>query len=176
MERLDHNRLNETGPNRRPVASISIAGRSKGQALVQFAIVVPIFFLMVCAVMDNARLFLVQMNVQQAVQDASRYASTGNHQPDPKNPGKNLQRIASIIAVLQQEVLSTPGVNPQNVQITSDGKSNFAGGPGDTVTITLVSAMPLMTPLIAKFFGSGSYTFTSSATFKNEPFDPNNTN
>jgi hypothetical protein len=34
----------------------------------------------------------------------------------------------------------------------------------------------LMTPMIGKFFPNGMYTFSSSVTFKNEPFSPGNTN
>jgi hypothetical protein len=33
-----------------------------------------------------------------------------------------------------------------------------------------------MTPMVGKFFANGMYTFVSSATFKNEPFSPTNTN
>jgi Flp pilus assembly protein TadG len=151
-------------------------GSMKGQTMAEFAMVVPLFFLLLFGVMDYGRLFFIQMNLQQAVQDAGRFASTGNHLPDPNKANQNLSRIQSIIATVQNEAAGVPGVNPQDLQVSSlQGGSNSAGGPGDTVTISLTTNLPLMTPMIGFFFPNGAYTFTSSATFKNEPFDPSNT-
>src|ERR1700676_2424935 len=116
----------------------------KGQTMAEFAMVAPIFFLLLFAVMDYGRAFFVQMNLQQAVLDAARFASTGNHLPDPKNPTQNLSRIQSIIATVKDEAVGVPGVNPQNLQVSSVlGGSNSAGGPGDTVTISLTTDLPL---------------------------------
>ena len=56
------------------------------------------------------------------------------------------------------------------------GGSGSAGAPGDTVTIFLTTNLPLMTSLVAQFFHNGTFTFTTSATFKNEAFPPNQTN
>jgi Flp pilus assembly protein TadG len=152
---------------------------TKGQTFVEFAMVAALFLLLLFAVMDYGWLMFAQMNVQQAIQDGGRFASTGNHSTD--SSGNNLSRINSIIQVVQNEV-SVPGVNPQNLQISSVSGTTgattvgSAGGPGDTVTLTLVTTLPLFTPLIGQFFPARGYTFTSSATFKNEPFDPANTN
>jgi TadE-like protein len=148
-------------------------GSSKGQTMAEFAIVAPIFFFLLFGVLDYGRAFFVQMNLQQAVQDAARFASTGSHLPDPNNPNQNLSRVQSIIATVQSEAVGVPGVDPQNLQISSvPGGNNNAGGPGDIVTISLTTNLPLMTPMIGLLFPGGDYTFTSSATFKNEPFDP----
>ena len=141
--------------------------------MIEFLLVAPLYFLLTFAVIDFGRMFFVQMNLQQTVQDAARFASTGNHLGDPKNPGQNLSRVASIIARAQQ---SAVGASIANIQISSiNGGVGSAGGPGDTVTVSLTSNLNLMTPMVAKFFPNGVYTFTSSATFKNEPFSPSNT-
>jgi Flp pilus assembly protein TadG len=141
--------------------------------MVEFILVAPLYFLLTFAVIDFGRMFFVQMNLQQAVQEAARYASTGNHLADPKTPGQNLSRINSIIAEVQQSAI---GASITNVQISSlGGGVGSAGGPGDTVTVSLTTNLKLMTPMVARFFPNGAYTFTSSATFKNEPFSPRNT-
>jgi len=127
--------------------------------------------------LDYGRAFFIQLNLQQAIQQAARFASTGSHLPNPSNPKLNLTRVQSIIATVQQEAVLVPGVNPQNLQISSvGGGPGSAGGPQDTATISLTTSLPLMTPMIGKLFPGGNYTFTSSATFKNEPFDPSQTN
>jgi len=149
-------------------------GALRGQSMMEFVLVAPLYFLLTFAVMDFGRMFFMQMNLQQAVQEAARYASTGNHMADPNNPGQNLSRINSIIAAVQN---SAVGANTTSVQISSlGGGMGSAGGPGDTVTVSLTTNLKLMTPLVASFFPNGAYTFTSSATVQNEPFSPSNTN
>jgi Flp pilus assembly protein TadG len=141
--------------------------------MMEFVLVAPLYFLLTFAVIDFGRMFFVQMNLQQAVQDAARFASTGNHLSDPNNAGQNLSRIDSIIADAKKSAI---GADITNIQISSlAGGVGSAGAPGDTVTISLTTNLKLMTPMVATFFPGGVYTFTSSATFKNEPFSASNT-
>jgi Flp pilus assembly protein TadG len=141
--------------------------------MLEFALVAPLFLFLVFAVIDFGRMFFVQMNLQNAVLEAGRFASTGNHLTDPNNPGQTLSRAASIIATAQQAAL---GASITNIQISSvNGGSGSAGGPGDIVTVSLTTSLQLLTPMVARYFLNGDYTFTSSATFKNEPFPPGNT-
>jgi hypothetical protein len=116
----------------------------------------------------------VEVDVQNALQEAARYGSTGNHLPNPNSPGQFLSRVTSIVDTLENDA---SGVNISNIQISSvDGGSNSAGGPGDLMTVSTTVNMPLMTPLIAQLFPSGQFTFTSSVTIMNEPFSPSETN
>lgn len=161
----------------RDKAVISISGlrhllrRSRsgdGQSLVEFALVSMVFIFFVFALVDFGRLFFVKMEVESAIQEAARYGSTGNHLPDPNNPGNNLSRMASIIATLQNNVV---GAQLTNIQITSlAGGANNAGGPGDTMTLAATVNLPLMTPVIAVLFPNGKYSFTASVTVMNEHF------
>jgi Flp pilus assembly protein TadG len=147
-------------------------GSMTGQAMVEFLLVAPLFFFLIFAVFDFGRLFFVQMEVDNAVQEAGRFASTGNHLPDPKNPGQYLSRVNSIIATLQQAAF---GTQVTNIQVSSlRGGNGSAGGPGDTVTVSVTTNLKLMTPMISRAFPNGMYTFISSAIFKNEPFPPGN--
>jgi Flp pilus assembly protein TadG len=145
----------------------------RGQTLLEFAFVLPMALMLIFAVVDFGHLFYVQMMTQNAVQQAGRYAVTGNHMSDPNNPGQNLSRVASIIQVAEQ---AAPGVNFSGISISSQhGGSGNAGGPGDIVTVSLSTSMQLITPLIGRFFPNGTYNFTVSSTFMNEPFPPGNT-
>ncbi len=138
--------------------------------MVEFALVLPIFVLLLFAVADFARLFYIEMTLQNAVREAGRYAITGNHVPDPDHTGQSLSRVQSIIQVAQQSAM---GLDVSNLQIVSaNGGAGSAGGPGDTVTISLTTDLHLLTPIIAQFFNDGVYTFTVSVSFKNEPFPP----
>lgn len=146
---------------------------SEGQTIFEFAMVFVLFIFLVFGVFDFGHLFFMEMMVQNALQEAARYASTGNHLPDPNNPGNNLSRVDSILATIQQCPVSA---DITNVQISSlNGGKDSAGGPGDTETITVTASVPMLTPFVARLFPNGRYTFTSSVTVKNEPFPSSQT-
>jgi Flp pilus assembly protein TadG len=175
MGKINHRRAGEVGQILPPKWRACRLASMTGQDVVEFALVMPLFLLLTCGVIDFGRLFYVQMNLQQALMEAGRFASTGNHLPDPKTPGQNLSRVNSIIAEAQQYAAGAlmMGATISNVQVSSVyGGSGSAGGPGDTVTISLIANFKLLTPIIAQSFPSGAYTFTSSVTCKNEPFPP----
>jgi Flp pilus assembly protein TadG len=145
----------------------------EGQSLVEFALTSLMFFFLMFAVFDFGHLFFEEMDVQYSLQEAVRYGSTGNHLPDPKNPGNVLSRVVSITDTFENSVM---GATISNIQISSLlGGSGSAGGPGDMLTVTATASTPLMTPLIAQLFPNGQFTFTQSITVKNEPFPPSET-
>jgi Flp pilus assembly protein TadG len=162
----------------------SRARSTNGHTMAEFAMIAPLFFLLIFGVLDFAWLMFAQSNIQQAVDDGGRYASTG------QESGGTGTRISSIISKVQSEI-SVPSVNANNLTICSvppgggsslcwnsgvdSGNTGAAGGPEYTTTITLTTTLPLMTPLIGKFFPAAGYTFTSSSTFTNEPFNPSST-
>lgn len=157
----------------RPTATAKVRRAQQGQSLVEFALILPMFCLLIFGFADMGRLFFVEMDLQNAVRQAGRYASTGNHLADPNNPGQNLSRVQSII---NTATAAAAGVQVTGIQINSlNGGANNAGGPGDTVTISIASTLTLMTPIVAHFFTNGQYNFTVSVSFKNEPFPPANT-
>jgi Flp pilus assembly protein TadG len=147
----------------------------KGQSTVEMALVLPLSVLLIIGMIDIARLLFIQMNVEAAVQDAGRFASTGNVLPNPNNPGQSLSRVQSIVSVLQQNA-SALNIPSTTVQISSLSGGVWtpgsAGGPGDTVLISVNANLNPLTPMIAQFFPGGVYSFTASTTFKNEPFPP----
>ncbi len=147
---------------------------TSGNAITEFAFVLPLFVLLLCATLDMSRLFFMETTLQNAVRTGGRYAITGNHQPDPNNPGQNLSRVNSIIQVTQQAAM---GTDVSNLQISSlVGGSGSAGGPGDTVTLSLSDNVQLITPIIGQFFNHGQFPLSVSVSFLNEPFPPNLTN
>lgn len=153
---------------RRPGAS-STAGTS----ILEFALVVPIFLLLLFALFDFARFFYVEVTLQNAVRQAGRYAVTGNHLADPAHHGQNLSRVNSIIQVAEN---AAHGLDVSAIQVSSQGGGQgSAGGPGDTVTISLTTNLRFTTAFVAQYFNKGTHTFTVSVSFRNEPFPPSDT-
>jgi Flp pilus assembly protein TadG len=152
-----------------PSAPASSRARSagRGQSLLEMALVLPMFLMLLCAIVDFSHVFYVEMTVQDALREAGRFAITGNTL-------SGQSRLASILATAQQAAGSL-NINTNSINITSNGTGGTgaaanAGGPGDIITISMSSGVPMLTPLIAPLFPNGAYNFTVSVTFKNEPF------
>jgi Flp pilus assembly protein TadG len=143
-----------------------------GQSMVEFALVAPLFFLLVFGITDFGRLFFTQETLQFALREAGRYAVTGQHMLNPDTTvGGNLSRVDSIKAIAQQKAIGLL-TDPNSIVVSSGGVTGFAGNPGDTVVVSLTTNLKLITPMIGRFFGpSQTYTFTVQTTFRNEPFD-----
>jgi Flp pilus assembly protein TadG len=159
----------QTGPR--------IARRMRGSSAVEFALVAPLFFLLCAGIIDFGRLFFVQMTLQDALRQAARYASTGQHQSGT-DPGTGLPytRSATIQQIITSEAAAA-GVQAGNLSInvsSAIGGSGNPGGPLDTVTISVTTSLPLITGYIAQLFTStkGLYVTTLSISFKNESFSP----
>lgn len=148
--------------------------RTRGQSLMEFALVLLLLLLLIFGIVDFSRLFFAQMSLQNAVRQAGRFAVTGNHLPDPTRPGVDLSRVDSIKQILKNNAV---GLNITAVQITSkSGGSGSAGGPGDTVTVSITTDLKLLTPIIGQIFApNGIFRFTVAVSFRNEPFPPGNT-
>jgi len=145
----------------------------RGQAIVEYALVLPLIFLLVFGLVDFGRLFFTVLTLQNALRVAGRYAVTGNHLPDPVNPGQTISRLASITQVAQQNAM---GIDVSGLQISSQTSGGAAGtgagGPGDTLKLSLTYNLTLLTPVIGQFFPAGVYSFTVNTSFHNEPFPP----
>lgn len=131
----------------------------RGQSLVEFAVVAMTFFLMCFALIDFSWLLFSQMNMQDAVHQAGRFASTG--------------QAGSITQIIQSYA---EGTNIESVSVTT-GANPGVGGPGDTVTIKVYCDVPLLTTALGNIFGTSDnkFHFTVSTTYKNEPFSSSQT-
>jgi Flp pilus assembly protein TadG len=121
------------------------------------------FFLLAFAIIDFSWLMFSQMNEQDAVREAGRFASTGN-------TNGTYTRVQSITQVLDAAAVQG-NINHCTVVISSAaGGTGSAGGPGDTVTVTATCHIPMLTTGLKWFPGNHDYNFTTSSTFVNEPF------
>src|SRR5580693_7493960 len=117
------------------------AKATRGEGLVEFAIVVPMFFLLMFGILDMGHLYFVQVTLENAVRQAGRYAVTGQ-----KMPG--LTRVQSIQKIAAN---AAPGLDLTKVVISSSsgsatggvGNADSAGLPGQNVTISLATHLTL---------------------------------
>ncbi|MCS7048281.1 MAG: pilus assembly protein [Verrucomicrobiae bacterium] len=146
----------------------------RAQSLVEFAMVAPLFFLLIFGIIDFGRVYFTQATIQHALREAGRFAVTGNRLPGT-NPatGQPYTRVESIIEVARKAAV---GADITGITVSSQaGGANHAGGPGDRVTVSITATVRIITPIIGQFFPNGRHTFTARTTFRNEPFNPSQT-
>ena len=155
-----------------------------GTTLVELAIVGTFFFVLVFSIIDFGFLFYAKVTLQNAVRQAARYAITGNCTDGTGCFGNGTgNRYNTIVTTVRNFGFAVP---PTNITVTclqgscpsysncGNQDAGNAGGPGDTVQVSASYTFRpvIIGPFLRLGFGSSSYPFTVSATFKNETFPP----
>jgi len=141
--------------------------------MVEFAITLGVFLLLVLGTMDFGYLYSTKMTLQNAVRQAGRYAITGQCITG-SNGTCSKNRHDSIIQNVVDYSLGL--VSPSQITLTCTDKGggciNAAGGPTDIITITVNYPYKFLTGPIGAFFTNGTYMITVSSSFQNEFFPP----
>jgi Flp pilus assembly protein TadG len=159
----------------------------RGSAAVEFALVAPVFFALLFAIIETAIVFFAGQVLETVTQDSARMIMTGQAQTGGYTQGQFKDYVCGRINVLFDcvngiyvDVQSYPAFT--NVSITDpiNGSNNFIptmqyspGGPGDIVVVRLFYQWPLfVTGLgynIANLSGS-KRLLAATAAFRNEPY------
>lgn len=142
-----------------------------GQVLVEFAMVAPIFFLLMFGVFEMGLLFNSWVSLRDAAARGSRYAITGR----ATCPSGGSNRGNCIVSEAKTAVAHLP--DPANATVTyrsyrypsySAVTEGDAGGPCDAVEVTVRYAYA---PRVAMIGGIiGPLSIASSQRYINEPF------
>ncbi len=154
-----------------------------GATAVEFALVAPIFFLLMMGIVEFSLIMFASSVVENATTMAARYGITGDNYSAPDAFQQNtagLSREAFIESAIKD--LSSGLLDPEKVDITHKTFSSLGSGAqtssgaygdgGDTVLYTVTYAWPIFTPLFGEFFadGDGNFTITSAVLVANEEF------
>ncbi|WP_151637704.1 TadE/TadG family type IV pilus assembly protein [Noviherbaspirillum aerium] len=147
--------------------------RQRGASAVEFAIVAPLVFFLLFAVIDLCVMFWVNLTMQYAVREGARYAVTGLSDLGPQG---NPQRHLAVIEKIKDSSMGlydriSPRINGVNYAGNdSQYHAGMFGAPGQVFVLRLEGAWPLMSPVVQPFFDDGIYRFTVAATMRNEEF------
>jgi Flp pilus assembly protein TadG len=141
-----------------------LRGSTRGQGLVEFALVIPLVLLLFFGVFEFGRFFYSRLTLQHAVAEAARFAVTGNVLADTIT-GDPMTRAKSIISVIHRNA-STLNIDVGRVTIYPSD----AGGPGDVVRVSADFTFQLMIPGYTSLFPNGQLEFSVSTAMRNEPF------
>lgn len=153
--------------------------KKNGQTTVEFALAALLFFSMLFAIVDFAFLFYVNLTMQHAVREGTRYAVTGQSTLGPDRRSALIQKIKDSSNGLYDKNLHVPKdpeisvITPSKVSFTNYTGTPTTGDPGkpnDMIIVSLTYTWHLLTPILRPFFPGGNYTFTVKSTMANEGF------
>lgn len=136
--------------------------RRRGQSLVEFAFAIPVAIFLLLAVIETGRHFYTRVTVRNAVQEAARFAITGQTLLDPAT-GNPMTRAASIKQVLVDRATA---LNVPVADIVLDPVDG--GAPDQLVRISLTYLYMFGAGMLPSFMPS-TMPITVSTTVKNEP-------
>lgn len=129
--------------------------KENGQAVVEFAIVLPLLLLIICAIIDFGWLFYNQLSLENCTREAARYGAVNAANSDCTTlVGNKINKDA--ISSLKQ--LMTVSVTLSSPQTPCDGD----------ITVTITSKIRILTPVLGVFCPGQEKTLTYSVTMKAE--------
>lgn len=126
-----------------------ILKRKDGQAMVEFALVLPILILLICGIIDFGWIFGNQIVVNNATREAARF--TAIHYNDSTSDDD--AAVAKDIVEIKADILDTP-----NVIVTQTGED---------ITVATQGTIPILTPFTSIFLGN-EYTMKAKAVMRIE--------
>lgn len=144
----------------------------RGASAVEFAIVAPLVFFLLFAVIDLCVMFWVNLTMQHAVREGARYAVTGRSDHAPQG---SAQRHLAVIEKIRENSMGlfdrvSPRINGVSHGDNGQYHTGMFGTPGQVFVLRLDGSWPLMTPMVQPFFRDGTYRFSVAATMRNEEF------
>lgn len=170
----------------RMVRRLSKEGRS-GSALIEFALITPVFFLMIFALMEIGIIFFAQSTLQKAANDVARLIRTGQAQSGAMTQTQIHDQVCADIAPLipcdsnlRVDVESFSNFGGESFSAPLNASGNFnpdnAYSPGTSCNVVLVRVFygwtvftPVLTPFLTNMNGN-KHLLYSAVSFRNEPF------
>lgn len=160
----------------------------KGSAAIEFAMIAPIFFLLIFGIIETGVLFLAGNVLQHAADDAARLVRTGQVQTEHLSATDFRNKICAEIAPvmqcgtdLQVDVRSFSDFAAANFPTPLNNSGELdpnlnkfqPGNAGDVVLLRTFYTWNVVTPLLSPFLTNmtgGKRLLSATAAFRNEPF------
>jgi Flp pilus assembly protein TadG len=139
-------------------------GNRRGQSLVEFALILPVFMLFFATTLDLGRLAAAQLSVANAAKEGAFQAAQTPTDFNASNPCPAAGDSNVILCRVQLELKNSGvAVNPADIAVNCS-QSGCPKAMGSRVTVAVTGRFQLLTPVLAPFFGGTNIAFTRSAT------------
>ena len=129
--------------------------REDGQAMVEFALILPIFLLILCGIIDFGWLFYNQLSLNNACREGARYAVVNTAED------ANTQAIINHIGNTTTTVFANDGVD---IKIEYSSPNDPTAGD---ITVSMEAEISFFTPVLSTVLGKEK-TITSTVIMKVE--------
>ncbi|MDQ3880187.1 MAG: pilus assembly protein [Chloroflexota bacterium] len=148
--------------------------RTRGQSLVEFAIILPVFLLVVGAAIDLGRLFFAYVSTENAAKEGAMYGAT-NPRCDRVRAG--CVDPGTVTWHIQQELDRVPSATHTAECLRGGAPVSMADcDEGDSYRVTVSHSFALLTPILTPILGNNlQLTSRAVSMVVNEAFDPNAT-
>lgn len=147
--------------------------RSRGQSLVEFAIILPIMFVFLAAVIDLGRVFYATVTLNNAAREGAFQAASD---PDSYQAGQPCNTSTNLLVCRVQLESKDSGISIAAADISMT--CSVSGCPeqaGSMVTVNVSGQFRLVTPLLSVIFGGQTIPMNASATAQREYLPAPNT-
>jgi Flp pilus assembly protein TadG len=158
-----------------------------GSAAVEFALVAPVFFALLFAILETGILFLAGQLLETVTLESARMVLTGQAQSASYTSTQFANYVCGRVPALFScsgisiDVQSYPSFTSINLSSQIDNNSNFIstnlhfnpGGPGDVVVVRLFYQWPLIVTGLGwnpSNLSGNKRLLVGTAVFKNEPY------
>jgi Flp pilus assembly protein TadG len=177
----------QTNDRLRRLAKRLRANARSGSAVVEFALIAPVFFLLLFAIMEIGIIYFAQATLQHATDDLARKVRTGQIQGQGLTQAAVRQQVCDDVSALipcdtalyvDLESFSGFGSVVFSPPLDSQGNmiplNNFQTGTACSVVLVRVFYAwtvftPLLTPFLTNMSGDKHLLYAAAA-FRNEPF------
>jgi TadE-like protein len=151
---------------------------ARGVSIIEFALVLPVLFILIFSILDFGLYFFAQHTVQFATREGVRVALVGRTMNDAN--GNAMSREASIVKTISDH--AAIAVSPTQLQICiypvnpdySDppdwSNRQDAGDPGSYMRVRTRYDYRFMSPILAALSADGRLAVKAQATYRNELF------
>ncbi|HEY3523114.1 MAG TPA: TadE/TadG family type IV pilus assembly protein [Candidatus Limnocylindrales bacterium] len=151
--------------HRRPSTTSSIASRrrSRGQALVELALITPVAVVLLATAVDLGRLFYSRIAIVNAAREGAFEASI---HPTSYLAGQPCDKTANrvVCRAINETAGSFVTVSPSDIAMACS--PDCGNTLGNTVSVTVTGHFTLLTPVLAVFTGGTNVTFSESVTMR----------
>jgi hypothetical protein len=155
-----------------------------GATAVEFALIFPIFFLMVFSIIEFGMIMTVQSIISSSALEASRYGTTGSTYGKLGRDGKAITRKTLVENTINDKISALPfydqAKHPVTIQLSSLGKIESptsktpitsAGGPDEVIEYKIIYTWDILSPIMYPILGmDGKFNISASTVIKNESF------
>lgn len=139
-------------------ASVRSSHQLAGQALVEFALVVPVFLLLALGLIDVGRLVYINNAIAEGAREGARWGSVGGRSNLPSsNPDSIQSHTLGIMAAVP-----SPTVTVTCKDIF--GNTPATCGSNDILTVTVSSQVTMFTPVVSNIVGPKTISAISIVT------------